>query len=276
MGRRNTVNKLTLKLTAPNYAHLSDAIDKFKNKEAQFYQDRAAELSQYPGMGYKGPNTVERDYDALLGTDPWNYKREFNAANNTEKNDSDQTDDTDDSDTGEDMDSFYVRLPEKLADRIDNPDATDGYGDDEEKYILYNPGTGYKEVDLLYKNVDMFREKGSTGTLDSDRFGGGTRYFEGFGEIPTRYKGNNNMNGRIAHMKRLIGTLWNSQVKPYWDSYNSELNTYNAYVGGGTGTEVITGSDPDNPWDGLTNDFKGYNRIDELSSKLIKEARGYN
>ena len=84
------------------------------------------------------------------------------------------------------------------------------------------------------------------------------------------------MSGRIAHMKRLIGSLWNDQVKPYWNTYKNELDKYNQYVGGGLDSDVITGTDPDQPWKGVTNDFKGYNRIGEISSKLIREMRGYN
>lgn len=277
MGRRTVVNKGTLSLVAPMYAALSEAIDDFQDEERRFYVRRAEELSQYPGVGNRSKAEVERDYDNLLGNDPWDYLGEFNRANNTEKDDSDQTDATNDG-YGEDLDSFYVRLPDKLADRIDNPDETDGYGDDADKFILYNPGTGYKEVDLLYKSADMFKEKGSSGTFDGDRFGNSKTYFVGFGELPTRYKSNSKMDGRIAHMKRLIGTLWNEEVKPYWNNYQSQLNAYNAYVGGGLDTDIYGGSvpDEDRPWDGQTNGFKGYNRIDELKNKVIREARGYN
>ena len=277
MGRRTVVNKGTLSLVAPMYAALSEAIDDFQDEERRFYVKRAQELSQYPGVGNRSKAEVERDYDNLLGNDPWDYLDEFNRANNTEKNDSDQTDATED-DYGEDLDSFYVRLPDKLAERIDNPDETDGYGDDADKFILYNPGTGYKEVDLLYESANMFKQKGSSGTFDDDRSGGGKTYFVGFGELPTRYKSNSSMNGRIAHMKRLIGTLWNEEVKPYWNNYQSQLNAYNAYVGGGLDTDIYedTVPDEDRPWNGMTNSFKGYNRIEELKSRVIREARGYN
>lgn len=277
MGRRNTVNKSTLDLTAPDYGALSEAIDDLDDAERKFYKDRAKELSQYPGVGEKSRSDVENDYDALLGDDPWDYLDEFNSANNDEKDDSDQTDDTDDG-FGVDQDSFYILLPDRLAKRIDNPDATDGYGDNEQKFILYNPGTGYKEVDLLYENIDFFDSKGSSGTFNDDRFGNSEPYFEGFGEVPKRYKSNSKMNGRIAHMKRLIGTLWNEEVKPYWDDYEDKLDDYNDYVGGGTDTDIYSDTVPpeDRPWDGLTNDFKGYNRIDQLKGKLIREARGYN
>ena len=278
MGRRRTIDKGTLSLTAPSYSALSEAIDDFAEAERLFYKRRAQELSQYPGVGGVSKAEVERDYDDLLGDDPWDYLDEFNRANNDEKDDSDETDETTDDDTGEDIDSFYIRLPEKLADRIDNPDETDGYGNNEQKYILYNPGTGYKEVDLLYKKADFFKEKGSSGSFGSTRFGDSTQYFEGFGELPTKYKSNRKMDGRIAHMKRLIGTLWNEQVKPYWDDYEDALDDYNDYVGGGIDTDIYGENvpDEDRPWDGETNDFKGYNRIEELKSKVIREARGYN
>lgn len=277
MGRRNVINKSTLSLVAPNYAALSEAIKDFQDEERKFYVNRAAELSQYPGVGNVSKNDVEKAYDNLLGNDPWDYLDEFNRANNNEKDTSDQTDDTDDG-FGVDVDSFYILLPDKLAERIDNPDATDGYGNNEQKFILYNPGTGYKEVDLLYEREDFFKEKGSSGSFNDDRFGNSETYFVGFGELPTRYKSNNKMNGRIAHMKRLIGSLWNAQVKPHWDTYQSELNTYNNFTGGGVDTDIYSENvpDEDRPWDGLTNSFKGYNRIKELKGKVIREARGYS
>ena len=277
MGRRNVINKSTLSLVAPNYAALSEAIRDFQDEERKFYVNRAAELSEYPGVGNKSKNDVEKAYDNLLGNDPWDYLDEFNRANNDEKNTSDETDNTEDS-SGVDVDSFYILLPDKLADRIDNPDATDGYGNNEQKFILYNPGTGYKEVDLLYDNVDFFKTKGSSDSFNDDRFGNSETYFVGFGELPTRYKSNNKMNGRIAHMKRLVGSLWNAQVKPHWDTYQSELNTYNNYTGGGVDTDIYSENVPpeDRPWDGLTNSFKGYNRIKELKGKVIREARVYS
>ena len=277
MGRRNVINKSTLSLVAPNYAALSEAIRDFQDEERKFYVNRAAELSEYPGVGNKSKNDVEKAYDNLLGNDPWDYLDEFNRANNDEKNTSDETDNTEDS-SGVDVDSFYILLPDKLADRIDNPDATDGYGNNEQKFILYNPGTGYKEVDLLYDNVDFFKTKGSSDSFNDDRFGNSETYFVGFGELPTRYKSNNKMNGRIAHMKRLVGSLWNAQVKPHCDTYQSELNTYNNYTGGGVDTDIYSENVPpeDRPWDGLTNSFKGYNRIKELKGKVIREARGYS
>ena len=274
MGRRKVINKRTLNLTAPNYAALSEAIDDFQDEERKFYKRRAEELSEYPGVGNKTKAEVERDYDNLLGDDPWDYLDEFNRANNDE---SDETDDTE-NDDGDDVDSFYIILPDELADREDNPDATDGYGNNEDKFILYNPGTGYAEVDLLYTNIDFFKSKGSSGSFGSSRSGNDQTYFRGFGEVPVKYQSNNKMNGRIAHMKRLIGTLWNQQVKPYWDDYEDALDDYNDYVGGGVDTDIYSETVPneDRPWNGLTNDFDGYNRIDELSSKVINEARGHN
>ena len=275
MGRRSVINKGTLNLTAPNYAALSEAIDDFQEEERLFYKRRAEELSEYPGVGDKTKAEVEKDYDDLLGNDPWDYMKEFNNANNNEKSSSDQTDSTTDS-NGDDADSFYIILPDKLAEREGSPDETDSASGD--KFILYNPGTGYAEVDLLYTNVSFFKSKGSSGTFGNSRSGYTQTYYEGFDELPVRYKDNNKMDGRIAHMKRLIGTLWNEQVKPYWDDYENALNTYNNYVGGGVDTDIYSGTVPseDRPWDGLTNDFDGYNRIDELPSEVIKEARGYN
>lgn len=277
MGRRSVINKSTLNLTAPNYSTLSEAIDDFQEEERLFYKRRAEELSEYPGVGNKTKAEVEKDYDDLLGKDPWDYMKEFNNANNNEKSDSDQTDSTTDS-YGDDVDSFYILLPDKLAEREDNPDATDGFGSNEDKFILYNPGTGYAEVDLLYTNASFFKSKGSSGTFGNSKAGSSTTYYEGFGELPVRYKDNNKMKGRIAHMKRLIGTLWNEQVKPYWDDYEDALDDYNQYVGGGVDTSIYGGTVPseDKPWDGLTNDFDGYNRIDELEEALINEARGHN
>lgn len=278
MGRRKVINKLTLNLTAPSYAALSEAIDDFQDAERLFYKRRAEELSDYPGIGDKTKAQVEKDYDDLLGDDPWDYLDEFNRANNDESEETDDSTNDGPGGDGSDADSFYIILPEKLAEREDNPDETSGYGDNERKYILYNPGTGYEEVDLLYKDIDFFDSKGSSGSFGSDRVGGTTQYFEGFGEVPIKYQSNNKMNGRIAHMKRLIGTLWNQQVKPYWDDYEDALDDYNDYVGGGVDTDIYGETVPneDRPWNGLTNDFDGYNRIDELSSKVINEARGHN
>jgi len=270
MARRDVINKGTLNLTAPNYAALSEAIDDFQDEERLFYVHRAEELSQYPGVGDKTKAQVEAAYDSLLGRRPWDYLDEFNSSNNPVSQETDSTTDDD----GDDADSFFVRLPGKLGDREDNPDQIDDAYPTNNKYVLYNPGTGYAEVDLLYTNIDFFRT-GSNRYADDENENSFT-YKEGFGEIPVKYQDNNNMNGRIAHMKRLIGTLWNDQVKPYWDAYKNELDKYNDYVGGGLDSDVITGTDPDRPWEGLTNDFKGYNRIDEISSKLIREVRGYN
>ena len=272
MGRRSVINKSTLSLTAPNYAALSEAIDDFQEEERLFYKRRAEELSEYPGVGNKTKAEVERDYDDLLGDDPWDYLDEFNRANNDV---SDETDSTTDDD-GDDADSFFVRLPDKLGDREDNPDQIDDAYPTNNKYVLYNPGTGYAEVDLLYTKIDFFKT-GSNRYAD-DENGNAFTYKEGFGEIPVKYQNNNKMNGRIAHMKRLIGTLWNQQVKPYWDDYEDALDDYNDYVGGGVDTDIYSETVPneDRPWNGLTNDFDGYNRIDELKGKLIREARGYN
>ena len=275
MGRRRTIDKGTLNLTAPSYAALSEAIDDFQNEERLFYKRRAEELSEYPGIGDKTKAQVEKDYDDLLGDDPWDYLDEFNRANNDE---SEETDDTTNS-YGGDLDRFYIKLPDKLAEREDNPDLTSGYGDSQEKYIRYNPGTGYDKVDLLYKDIDFFDKKGSSSSINIGREAGTTyTYYQGFGEVPSKYQSNNKMKGRIAHMKRLIGTLWNEQVKPYWDDYEDALDDYNDYVGGGIDTDIYGENvpDEDRPWDGETNDFKGYNRIEELKSKVIREARGYN
>lgn len=278
MGRRSTIDKGTLSLVAPSYAALSEAIDDFKKEERKFYDKRAEELSQYPGIGNVSREEVERDYDDLLGNDPWDYLDEFNRANNDISEETDDSTNDGPGGDGSDADSFYIILPDKLADREDNPDETDGFGNNADKFILYNPGTGYAEVDLLYTNIDFFKSKGSSGSFSDDRFGSSTSYFEGFGEVPTKYKSNNKMNGRIAHMKRLIGTLWNEQVKPYWDDYEDALDDYNDYVGGGVDTDIYSDTVPpeDRPWDGLTNDFKGYNRINELRGKVIREARGYS
>ena len=278
MGRRNVINKSTLSLVAPNYAALSEAIRDFQDEERKFYVNRAAELSEYPGVGNKSENDVEKAYDNLLGNDPWDYLDEFNRANNDISEETDDSTNDGPGGDGSDADSFYIILPDKLADREDNPDETDGYGNNADKFILYNPGTGYAEVDLLYTNIDFFKSKGSSGSFSDDRFGSSTSYFGGFGEVPTKYKSNNKMNGRIAHMKRLIGTLWNAQVKPHWDTYQSELNTYNNFTGGGVDTDIYSENvpDEDRPWDGLTNNFKGYNRIKELKGKVIREARGYS
>ena len=273
MGRRPVINKGTLNLTAPNYAALSEAIDDFQDAERLFYKRRAEELSDYPGIGDRTKAQVEKDYDDLLGDDPWDYLDEFNRANNDE---SEETDDTTNFDG--DADRFYIKLPDKLAEREDNPDLTSGYGNNQSKYIFYNPGTGYEEVDLLYKDIDFFEKKGSSSSISVGRGGTTYTYFEGFGEVPIKYQSNNKMKGRIAHMKRLIGTLWNEQVKPYWDDYEDALDDYNDYVGGGVDTDIYSETVPneDRPWNGLTNDFDGYNRIDELSSKVINEARGHN
>ena len=40
------------------------------------------------------------------------------------------------------------------------------------------------------------------------------QYYEGFNELPTKYKSNNKMNGRIAHMKRLISLFGTNRSSP--------------------------------------------------------------
>ena len=57
-----------------------------------------------------------------------------------------------------------------------------------------------------------------------------------------------------------------------------KTHRYNDYVGGSVDTDIYSENvpDEDRPWDGETNDFKGYNRIDELKGKVIREARGYS
>ena len=67
---------------------------------------------------------------------------------------------------GVDQDSFYIILPPKLAERIDNPDETDGHGNNERKFIYYNPGVGYREIDLLYTNIRMFTSFDGGGSLE--------------------------------------------------------------------------------------------------------------
>ena len=55
-----------------------------KTKSVDFTND-ATGLTEYPGVGNKSKEEVERDYDNLLGNDPWDYLDEFNRPTTTKR-----------------------------------------------------------------------------------------------------------------------------------------------------------------------------------------------
>ena len=265
MARRPVINTSSLKLTAPNYTALLRSIDELQDAEKDFYADRADELNSYVGQGGRGNADVENDYDNLLGTQPWNYTDIFNDSGNSL--DTTETDDEEDED-GNDADLIHVQLPSALSNFATGDDNT----------ILYNPGIGFKEVDLLYTNIGFYTSPGQTFSASDDDDNTLFDYQTGFNELPVAYLDNSNLSGRLAHMYRLIGNRYDSAVGPKYNSYISQLNTYNNYVGGGA-SETYTGGTPDQPY----KDYQpasgtefGYNRPTALSIKIVEEARGYN
>tara|TARA_A200000113_G_scaffold225854_1_gene248349 strand:- start:5624 stop:6412 length:789 start_codon:yes stop_codon:yes gene_type:complete len=262
MARRNVVQKSSLDLSNPYYAALSDAIDKFQAQEEQFYKDRRDELNSYPGLSGLGNTRVEDAYDALLGDRPWNYTSIFNNAGNNPAVETDNTEDDD----GDDIDSFYVLLPDSLE-SISDKRGVHNY------YALYNPGTGQSGVDLLFTDISFFKS-GSTGNDDDDD--DSFSYKTGFGEVPIAYQSNSKLSGRLAHMYRLIGSKYDSSVGPKYSTYVSARNNYENSSGSGNNTDFFSGS-VDRPWQGFVGDTDaGYNRPDKLEFTLVLETRGAN
>lgn len=262
MARRPVINIATLSITAPNHGALVRSIDQFQTAEGLFYDGRSDELNSYPGLSGLTKSIVEGAYDSLLGTTPWNYTSVFNNAGNSLATESSTVTDN----FGNDSDDFFVQLPSPLSSYATSGDNSD--------LILYKPGKGFSEVDLLYTNISFFTSRGSLNNED-DRFGYGINFYTGFGEVPIAYQNNSSLSGRLAHMYRLIGNRYDSEVQPKYSKYIDKLSEYNAHVGGGD-TEVYSGGTADRPWDGYAGVFGGYNRPGTLSSNLVEESRGYN
>tara|TARA_X000000950_G_scaffold79132_2_gene99502 strand:+ start:707 stop:1501 length:795 start_codon:yes stop_codon:yes gene_type:complete len=264
MARRNVVAKSSLVLTNPYYTDISDAIDDLADAEDQFYDDRRDELNSYPGLSGLSSNDVEEAYDSLLGERPWNYTSIFNNAGNSL---STETDDTVDDD-GNDEDQFYVRIPSSLDSLSD---LVDDFG---RHYHLYNPGVGNRVIDLLYTDISFF-EDGSSGS-GNDENDNPFSYRTGFGEVPIAYQSNSQLSGRLAHMYRLIGALYDTAVDSKYSAYISAKNNYEGSTGSGNDADFFSGTQ-DKPWDGFTGDTTvGYNRPDKLKGKLVRETRGAN
>lgn len=259
MGRRTYVNVDSLNLVNPHYTSLITARTNAYDAEVSFYQARANELNEYPGLGSLSRQTVEAAYDALLGSDPWNYYSRFQG---TSKVRPPETDDTE-SDNGNDLDSFYVRIPR----------GSNNFDDD---YVLFNPGTGEPSVDILYTNISFFTSFGGTGAFEDPDDSDITLYYkEGFGELPTAYQSNNQYNGRVIHMLGLIGFAYDQAVLPFWDVYEDKLNDYRGFQGSTSSNsgDYFSGS-PEAPYNGYQGTDGGYNRPNKLASKLINETRG--
>jgi len=264
MARFPTIDMATVSLSTPNYLALERSIEALKDAEDDFYKDRKRELESYKGQGDLSTSQVESAYDSMLGNAPWDYSDVFENSGNSEATETNTNTDED----GNDEDDFYVQLPEALASFGDSG----LYGD----LILYKPGKGFKEVDLLFQSISLFTSKGSQKTEDDDD-GEGFDYYEGFGELPVAYQGNGTLSGIDAHMYRLIGDRYDSSVGPKYQDYKSELALYEGSSGGGD-FDFYTDGSPDRHWDGYQpepNSF-GYNRPSSLSIKIVEESRGYS
>ena len=264
MARRPVISTSALSLTAPNYLVLLQSIQDLQGAESNFYVDRKNELNSYLGQPSRSTNEVESAYDSLLGTQPWEYTNIFNSAGNSLDNTETSNEEDDD---GNDADLIYVQLPSALSAHATNASNT----------ILYNPGIGFREVDLLYTNISFYTSRGETFSASDDDDNTSFDYQTGFEEVPVAYQDNNNLSGRLAHMYRLIGNRYDSAVAPKYSNYINQVNAYNNYVGGGSSTSY-TGGTPDRPYDGYSRPASvfGYNRPDKLNIKIVEETRGYS
>ena len=264
MGRFNTISTSAISVTAPNFVALNNAITDLASKENDFYNQSKDELNSYLGQSGKSKQAVEAAYDALLGDEPWTYLTQLSNSGNSFSSANGNA-------------SYYVQLPSGLVGDVSGVVTNPG-GDE---FILYSPGAGLRQVDLLYTNIALFGP-GSSSTTDlddEDDEGNATTisYSTGFAEIPVAYQSNSTFTGIVAQTLYTAGTRWNSIVGSAYSEYLSQLNSYNTYVGGSTQTDIITTGPPTKPWDGYTQSGSaGYNRPDQLSVKVVEEARGYN
>ncbi len=259
MARRNVLQKSSLSLTAGNYLDLINAIDALQGAEENFYKSRAEELSAYKGAVTVGKTQIEQEYDAQLGSKPWEYTDNFNASNNAEA----------EATTGGGPlgggppTPFLVLLPDVGDDDRWDPDSTSGVLDPKQ-YVLYTPGAGEEQVDVFYQDIDWFKDSGP----GEDG---------GFGEVPIKYQDNSALTGWMAHMYRLVGSLYDDKVKPKWNKYKDERDEYNNSVGGGGGGGNFFSGNGNEPWKGYQGSANlSYNRPKDLSTKLVKEAMGAN
>ena len=257
MARRPVISTSALNLAAPNYLALLQSINDLEDAERSFYGSRSNELNSYLGQGGKSRAEVEKAYDSLLGNQPWEYTNIFNSAGNNLA-------------TGNGNSQVTVQLPSALSQ----------YGTIiPDSLLFYNPGVGFKEVDLLYTDISFFTSSGDTSSSDDDDdYGNSIDYQTGFNELPVAYQDNNNLSGRLAHMYRLIGNRYDSAVAPKYSNYINQVNTYINYVGGGS-SNTYTGGTSDRPHDDYqppANTAFGYNRPSQLSIKIVEETRGYS
>ncbi|MAA77347.1 MAG: hypothetical protein CML73_04855 [Rhodobiaceae bacterium] len=264
MARYPTIDMAIVDLTTPNYLALERSIEALKEAESQFYKKRATELLSYPGQVNVTERQIENEYDFLLGTQPWTYTDQLVASGNTLKTSSSQT-------------PFYVQIPEALASRVGNTVNDDDQGSGNE-YVLYTPGLGLQEVDLIFGDIGFF-STGSSGTTDI-----GTAddpllisYQTGFGETPVAYNTNSTLLGIAAQSLYVAGSDWDSLVREQYRRYKQELSIYEGSTGGGN-FEVYRGGTPDQPYKDYKPDANnfGYNRPSSLSIKIVEEARGYS
>ena len=276
MGRRNIMNTSSADVNVPGYADLADKIEKFKEAEKNFYESREDALKKYPGLSRKKAKEIEKEYDKLYGSDPWNYSSRAGSSSD-ERTETDATTDDD----GDDADSFFVEIPNDgennptPIDGINAPTLSDNYN---QTFLLYNPGVGVLDVDVTYENISFFK-KGQSGTFDDGVRAGGTSqpYFTGFNEVPIFYNADSNYSGKQLHMFRKLGSIYDSTVGPAYNAYQSAKNTYdNNNNSASTNTPILRNSF-DFAWDGEKGDADaGYNRPEKLESKLRKEAMGFN
>ena len=264
MARRPVISTSALNLNAPNYLALLQSIQDLQGAESNFYEARKNELNSYLGQPSRSTNEVESAYDSLLGTQPWEYTNIFNSAGNSLDNTETSNEQDDD---GNDADLIYVQLPSALS----------AYATNDNNTILYNPGIGFREVDLLYTNISFYTSRGETFSASDDDDNTLFDYQTGFEELPVAYQGNNNLSGRLAHMYRLIGNRYDSSVASKYNDYINQVNSYNNYVGGGP-SNTYTGGTTDRPYDGYVRPASafGYNRPGQLSIKMVEESRGYS
>ena len=270
MARRAVVQKSSLDLDNPFYRSLSDALDDFQGAEEAFYKSRVDQLNGYPGLGNLELQEVERKYDELLGQQPWQYLTQFTNSGNIAATESSAVVDSD----GNDIDRKYVRITQALSSIADIADINNPPN----FYILYNPGAGNNEIDLLYTNISFFGV-GTVSTVVVDQSGDEDveiTFHTGFGEVPVAYQSNSTLTGFKAHMYRLIGSSYNNAIGNRYSTYLSALSNYQNSTGTGVAPIIFSG-DADEPWKDFVGDPNaGYNRPEKLSPKLVRETRGAN
>ena len=275
MGRRNIMRISSADVNVAGYANLVDKIKKFEAAEEDFYNSRKNALQDYPGFSGKTADQIEKEYDKQYGSDPWNYSSRAGTSSD-ERTETDATTDDD----GDDVDRFYVKIPNDgennptPIDGISAPSVSDDYS---QTFLLYNPGVGVLDVDVTYENISFF-QKGQSGFFDGAGRGLNFQpYFTGFNEVPIFYNANSNYSGKQLHMFKKLGAIYDAAVGPAYSAYQSAKTTYDDNNKSSNITTPILRTTFDFAWDGTQGDKNaGYNRVDKLKNKLIKEAMGFN